>query len=342
MKAVRIHGFGDEDVLRHEDVLDSVPAAEEALVTVRATGINHVDLDIRAGISRMDLDLPAILGLEFAGEISWLPDGAPSALAVGDPVAVSYTLPCWSCEYCRTGRDNVCENRQLFGVTRPGGYAEMVAVPLAALIPLPGALTASDAAAVQVAFSTAWHVLMTRGGLTSDQTVLIHAAGSGVGSAALQVASLAGARIIATASTREKLDLAAEYADETVNYTEAGWPERVRELTAGKGVDVVLSHVGGDELKNSFEAVRDDGIIVLVGGHSGEVVPLDIIPFFRREIRLVGSSRATRHEIETVFELAAMGKLRPVVHGVFALAEASAAHSELSSRRVFGKVLLTP
>lgn len=227
-------------------------------------------------------------------------------------------------------------------MTRPGGYAELAAVPVDALLPLGGGLSHRDAAAVQVAFSTAWHVLITRGGLRPGQIVLVHAAGSGIGSAALQIAAMAGATIVATASSDEKLKRAAAYTDLLVNYSNPGWREQVMELTAGEGVDVVMSHVGGDEFLGSLEVVKDDGMVVVVGGHSGEVVPLDLIPFFRRQVRLAGSSRATRHEIEQVLDLAARGVFRPQVHSVHPLSEISTAHEELASRTAFGKVLVEP
>lgn len=342
MKAVRIHAFGDESVLTFEDAPDPVPGQGEAVVAIGAIGVNHVELDIRAGISRMDLALPAILGLEFAGTVAWLPDDAATNVKVGDSVAVAYTVPCWTCHYCRTGRDNICRSRALFGVNRPGGYAELASVPVGSLIPLNPGMSLAAAAASQIAFSTAWHVLMTRGELTSGQTVLVHAAGSGIGSAAIQIASMIGARVIATASTAPKRERAARYADATVDYTKPGWPSEVRALTGGEGVDVVMSHVGGEEIVGSLEAVRDDGIVVVVGGHSGEVVPLDIIPFFRRQVRLVGSSRATRAELELVLDLVARGRLEPVVHREFPLSEAARGHAELRDRHVYGKVLLRP
>lgn len=340
MKAVRIHEFGPEEVLLYEEAPNPVPTDGEALVRVVAAALNHVDLDVRAGTSRMRLDLPAILGLEFAGEVAALPPSAGTDIAEGDPVAVTYTIPCRACGYCRTGRDNICSHRQLFGVTRPGGYAEFVAAPIGALIPLPDGFSPVAAAASQVAFSTAWHVLITRARLRTAQTVLIHAAGSGIGSAALQVASVAGARIIATASDSEKLTRALRFADEGIDYTDPQWPQHVLDLTEGRGVDVVMSHVGGDEYAGSMEVVKADGVVVIVGAHGGEVVPLDLVSFFRREVRQIGSSRATRSEIEHVLGLAARGVFEPQIHRTYPLEEAATAHRDLASRGVSGKLIL--
>jgi NADPH:quinone reductase-like Zn-dependent oxidoreductase len=198
------------------------------------------------------------------------------------------------------------------------------------------------AAASQVAFSTAWHVLMTRGGLSAGQSVLIHAAGSGIGSAALQIARLAGARIIASSSSDTKLRRARDWADEVVNYSVPEWPEQVLDLTHGAGVDLVMSHAGGDEFRGSLRAVRDDGIVVVVGGHAKEVVDIDLVSLFRRQLRIIGSSRATQVEIRKVIGLVAQGILVPTVHSVLPLSEAAVGHRVLADRQAYGKILLTP
>lgn len=342
MKAVRIHEHGGPEVLGLEDVPDPAPADGEAIVRIDAAALNHVELDIRAGISNMALGLPLIPGLEMAGTVAEIRGQAPPGIAVGTSVAVSYTVPCWECHYCRTGRDNICRNRQTFGTSRPGSYAEYTAAPMSALIPLREGIDTQAAAAAQIAFSTAWHVLMTRGRLAAGMTVLIHAAGSGIGSAGLQIARLAGARVFVTSSSAEKLDRAKQWADETIDYTDPAWPDQVLELTGGAGVDLVMSHVGGDEFRGSIRAVADDGRIVVVGGHSEEVVGVDLISLFRRQLQIIGSSRATQVELRKVLDLVADGTFVPQIHGTLPLAEAAAAHELLDSRQVYGKVLLRP
>ena len=341
MKAVRFHEFGGPEVLLFEDVPDPEPLPGEALIRVRAAAINHVDLDVRAGISRMPIPLPHVPGLEFAGEVAAVRGGGN--IKEGDRVWAPYTMPCRRCEFCLTGRDNSCDDRDTFGLTRQGGYAELVAAPADSLRPLPDALSFEDAAAVQIAASTAWHVLINRASLRAGQTVLIHAAGSGIGSAAVQIASLAGAVVFATASTDEKLRRAEELgARRLINYARDDFAERVMDLTGGRGVDVIMEHVGGDVFTKSLECLKKDGVMVVVGGHAGEVAALDIIPFFRRQLRLVGSSRATQRELDTVMGLAAEGALKPVVYRALPLAEAAAAHRIVDSREAFGKVLLLP
>ena len=341
MKAVRFHEFGGPDVLSFEDVPDPEPLPGEALIHVRAAAINHVDLDVRAGVSRMPIPLPHVPGLEFAGEVAAV--RGCGSVKEGDRVWAPYTMPCRRCEFCLTGRDNSCDDRDTFGLTRQGGYAEFATAPAEYLRSLPDTLSFEDAAAVQIAASTAWHVLINRASLQAGQTVLIHAAGSGIGSAAVQIARLTGAEVFATASTDEKLQRAkALGARHLINYARDDFAARVMDLTGGRGVDVIMEHVGGDVFTKSLECLKKDGVMVIVGGHAGEVAPLDIIPFFRRQLRLVGSSRATQRELDTVMGLAAEGALKAVVHYALPLPEAAEAHRIVDSRQAFGKVLLVP
>jgi NADPH:quinone reductase-like Zn-dependent oxidoreductase len=342
MKVAWFHEFGGPEVLVCEETGKPTPGAGEAVVRVRAVGINHVDLDVRAGTSRIPLSFPHILGREFAGEVAALGHKA-SSLKEGDRVWVSCRVPCSACEFCLSGRDNLCERGGYFGMDLPGGYAEFVKVPVANLQRLPSHVSFPDAAASQIAFGTAWHVLINRGGLRAGHTVLIQAAGSGIGSAAVQVAKLAGATIFATASSEQKLQRAkALGAHHLINYKEENFAQRVLELTGGKGVDVIMEHVGGDVFTRSLECLKTDGVIVTVGAHAGEIVPLDIIPFFRRQLRLVGSKNASVTELRTVMEFVAEGRLKPVIHATFPLADAAEAHRVVASREIFGKVLLLP
>ena len=342
MKVSWFHRFGGPEVLVCEETGKPTPAAGEAVVRVRAVGINHVDLDIRSGSSRIPLSFPHILGREFAGEVAAIADQA-NPLKEGDRVWVSCRVPCATCEFCLSGRDNLCERGGYFGMDLPGGYAEFVKVPVSSLQPLPSHVSFQDAAASQIAFGTAWHVLINRGGLRAGNSVLIQAAGSGIGSAAIQVAKLAGATIFATASSEQKLQRAkALGAHHVINYSKENFAERVLDLTGGKGVDVIMEHIGGDVFTRSLECLKVDGVIITVGAHAGEVVRFDIIPFFRKQLRLVGSKNASTTELRTVMGMVAEGRLKPVIHAAFPLAEAAEAHRTVDSREIFGKVVLLP
>lgn len=341
MKAAWFHQFGGPDVLVYEETTAPTPAPGEALVRVRAVGVNHVDLDVRAGTARIPLKFPHILGREFAGEVAAL-GSAGSSHKEGDRVWVESRLACGQCEFCLTGRDNLCATGGFFGMQLPGGYAEYVKVPIASLHPLPAAVSFEAAAASQIAFGTAWHVLFNRGGLAAGQTVLIQAAGSGIGSAAVQVAKFAGATVIATAGSEQKLLRArALGADHLINYTkDQNFAGQVLALTGGQGVDLVMEHIGGQVFTQSLECLKTDGTMVTVGAHAGEVVPLDIIPFFRRQLKLVGSRNATLFEIRTVMRLVAEGLLKPVIHATLPMSQAAEAHRVVGSRDIFGKVVL--
>jgi len=340
MKVAWFHKFGGPEVLVHEEAPKPTPKPGEALVRVRAVGINHVDLDHRAGTSRIPLTFPHILGREFAGELA----GNAGDFKEGDRVWVTCRIPCRRCELCLAGRDNLCVKEGYFGLDIPGGYAEYVAVPIANLNALPSHVRFEDAAAAQIAFGTAWHVLINRGSLQAGQTVLIQAAGSGIGSAAVQVAKLAGAAmIIATASSEKKLAQAkALGATHLINYSGGKFADQVMALTGGRGVDVIMEHIGGEVFIESLKCLARGAIIVTVGAHAGEVVQFDIIPFFRRELRLAGSKNASVLELRKVMGLVADGKLKPVIHKALPLAQAAEAHRVVDSRDFFGKVILLP
>lgn len=340
MKVAWFHKFGGPEVLVHEEAPKPAPKPGEALVRVRAVGINHVDLDHRAGTSRIPVTFPHILGREFAGELA----GNAGDFKEGDRVWVTCRIPCRKCELCLAGRDNLCLKEGYFGLDIPGGYAEYVAVPIANLNALPSQVSFENAAAAQIAFGTAWHVLINRGGLQAGQTVLIQAAGSGIGSAAVQVAKLAGAAmIIATASSEKKLEQAkALGATHLINYSKEKFAEKVMALTGGRGVDVVMEHIGGEVFTQSLQCLARGAIIVTVGAHAGEVVQFDIIPFFRRELRLAGSKNASVLELRKVMGLVAEGKLKPIVHKALPLSQAAEGHRVVDSRDFFGKVVLLP
>jgi len=342
VKAVRIHEHGAREVLRYEDVPDPVPGEDEVLVRVRSCALNHFDVDLRENLSRWDFPLPWTLGLEFAGDVASLGPGV-EGLAAGDRVWVLHEIPCLQCEHCRAGEDNRCLAARMWSVQMEGGYAEYVAAPARAVFRLPESVGYDEAAAAQIVFTTAWHMLVTRGRVKAGETVLVSAAGSGVGHAAIQIAKLAGATVITTAGSDEKLEAArADGADHGINYRRERVTERALELNGGRGVDVVVEHVGGEQFGACLAALRKGGRLVTCGGHAGEVVDLDIIPLFRNEWEVIGSRTGTTAEIRLVMDLVAEGRLRPRIHAALPLAEAAEAHRILESREHFGKVVLNP
>lgn len=341
MHAIRFHEFGGEDRLRYEAVADPVPGPGEVVVRVRACGVNHLDLDLRRGTSRFPVALPHVLGMEFSGEVVAVGTGVTTA-KVGDRVMAS-AIPCETCRYCRSGRDNLCPEARHYGVLTHGAYAGYVKSPARGLLPVPPGLGFEAAAAIQIAFGTAWHMLIVKGGLRAGEEILINGAGSGVGSAGIQVACHAGARVIATGGSDEKLERAkALGAQAVINYHREPLAATVLALTGGRGVDLVFEHVGGDLFIQSLACLAPDGRLVTCGAHAGEVVPLDIVPLFRRQQQIIGSRRGTRQEVETVADLVARGVFAPVIHGVYPLRDAPEVHRIIAERRQFGKLVLVP
>jgi len=336
-----IEEYGGSNVLKSMEMPEPILGRSEVLVRVAACGVNHVDLDIRSGVSRLPIVLPHVLGLEPVGVIEQVGMDV-SHVSVGDSVAVIHQVSCNTCRYCVTGQDQLCTDASLFGVHRYGGYASHVVAPAASVVVLPDETDLCAVAASQTTVSTAWHALRVRTNVMPGDLVLINAAGSGVGTAAIQVARLLGARVIASAGSDEKLANARRLgAVETVNYRSERLSERIRMITGGGGVNVILDCVGGDVLEQSMASLAPNGAVVTVGAHAGEVVPTDIISLFRNQRSLIGSVRATQAEIRHSIDLVARGVVAPSIAAVLPMERAGEAHDMLSERKVFGRVVLT-
>jgi NADPH:quinone reductase-like Zn-dependent oxidoreductase len=342
LKAVLFHEFGHSNVLRVEEIDDPRPGAGEVLIRNRASALNHLDIDVREGISRFPVAFPHILGVEVAGEIVEVGKGV-TGWAPGDRVNPYIIGTCGECRFCRSGRESLCLTPGFISFSTGGGFAEMLVCPTRQLVRIPDGVSFEDAAALQVAFATAWHMLFTRARLMAGETVMINSVGSGIGSAAVQLARRAGAFVIGNASSDEKLARARELGlDEGINHATEDVVGRVMELTDEAGVDVVFEHVGGDLFQKGLESLGKDGRLVICGAHAGEVVPFDIIPFFRAQKRIIGSFVYSRLEVEKCFDLLARGQVEPLVHSTFPLERAAEAMDVMERREHFGKILLTP
>lgn len=342
MKAVRFHEFGHADVLRVEEIADPTAGPGEVTIRIRAAALNHLDVDVREGTSRFPVSVPHTLGVELAGEIEEVGEGVAD-WSPGDRVNPYIMAPCGRCRFCRTGRESLCLAAGFISFSTGGAYAERVAVSERQLVRIPDGVSFEDAAALQVAFATAWHMLFTRGRLQTGETVMINSVGSGIGSAAVQLAKQAGAFVIGNASSDEKLERARELGlDAGINHRTQDVAGEVMKLTDGAGADLVYEHVGGELFQKALDSLTKDGRMVICGGHSGEVVPFDIIPFFRTQKSVIGSFVYTRDEVEKVFSLAARGLIRPLVHTTFPLDKAAEAMDLMERRENFGKILLIP
>lgn len=325
MKAVTFSQTGGPDVLQLGEVPDPELGGDEALVKVRFAGVNHFDLHLRQGF-RFDLRFPHTLGLDASGDVVAVGADVDESL-VGTAVVPRYLLPTY----------------EMLGVHRPGGYAEYICVPAGSLIVKPETLTYQQAAAIPLPFSAAWRALTTRGGLQSGETVLITAASGAVGTAAIQLAKHLGAQVIACSGSDRKLKLAEELgADLGVNHRTDDLASRVRDLTAGAGVDFVLDSVGGDVLEQSLKALAHGGRIVTLGSMARDDVTVNIPDMYLGEHALIASLGAAPEELDRVVELAAEGVVRPVIDRILPLAQAGDAHRAMEAGEVFGRILLEP
>ncbi len=342
MKAVVIHEHGGLEVLRIEQVADPVPAPDEVLIEVKACALNHLDLWVRRGVPGQKMPLPMIPGCDISGIVK---EAGASArgIKVGDRVVVSPGISCRRCYQCLSGRDNLCDSYGIIGENMNGGCAELVCVPRVNVIPIPGRLSFEEAAAIPLCFLTAYHMLSTRAQLQPGETVMIHGAGSGVSSAAIQIAKLLGARVIATAGSDAKLDRARELgADERINYKKYDFYEEVKRITGRQGVEVILDHVGADTWTRNIRSLRRGGRLVMCGVTSGYEVATDLRYIFFRRLSILGSTMGSKGELLQVMNLVKQGKLKPVIDSVFPLADIAAAHRKLEERKVFGKIVVNP
>ncbi len=342
MRAIVFESFGGPGVLEAREVPEPEIRPDEVRVRVRACGVNHLDLWVRGGLPGIMPEMPHILGNDVVGEAAAV-GAAVRHVAVGQKVIVNPTLSCGACEACMRGDDNLCRQHDVLGRRRQGGYAEYVAVPGANCLPYPERLSWEQAAAVPLVFLTAWHMLVTRARLRAGEDVLVIGAGSGVGSAAVQIARLLGARVIATAGSAAKLERArALGAQETIDHAREDVAARVREITKRKGVEVVCEHVGGRVFETGVAALARDGRLVTCGATTGAKVALDLNVLFGRHLSLMGSWMGRRADMVEVLGHVARGALEPVVDSVLPLAEARRAHERIEARAHFGKVVLVP
>lgn len=338
MKAVRFHEHGGPDVLRYEDAPDPEPREGDAIVRVRAVALNHLDIWNRRGIKGLSFRFPHIAGADIAGEVVSAADGSwPS----GRRVMLQPGRSCGSCEACLDGRDNDCARYDVLGSQSDGGYAEYIRVPLQNLIAVPDAIGFVEAAAFPLTFLTAWHMLVTRAKVRPGEDVLVLGAGSGVGQAAIQIASLHGARVFATAGTDEKLAKARQIgASEVINHRTHDIGDEVRRLTSKRGVDIVIEHVGVATWEQSVKSLSRGGRLVTCGATTGYDARLDLRFLFTRQYTVMGSYMGTKAELQRAAQFFFAGQLRPIIDTTYPLSRAAEAHQRLEKGEHFGKIVL--
>ncbi len=342
MKAVRFHQHGGLDVLNYEDAPVPKILANEVLVKVKACALNHLDVWLRGGVPGWKLEMPHIVGSDVSGEVAEAGSLA-TRVRPGDRVLVCPGIGCGQCEMCFRGMDSACRQFTVLGVFTQGGYAEYVKVPEVNALSIPGDLSFDEAAAVPLVFLTAWHMLFTRAQLKPGEDVLVIGAGSGVGSAAIQIAKLVNARVMATAGADWKLEKARELgADEVINHARQSIAGEVKRLTDKRGVDVVLDHVGSAVWEACFDSLATYGRLVTCGMTTGADLKLNGQGLFARQRTILGSFMGGKAELVEALKFIGQRKLRAVIDSVFPLKEAAAAQRKMEGREFFGKILLRP
>jgi NADPH:quinone reductase-like Zn-dependent oxidoreductase len=342
MKAVYLTEHGGIDVLTYGELPEPVPSEGEVLVRVHACGVNHADLWIRKGLPFLKVKFPFVPSGDVAGEVAAL-GPATEGPTVGTRVVLNPGVSCGRCERCLSGEDNLCAHFRVLGEHLHGGGAEFVKVPVANLVPLPAGVPFVSAACIPGVFITTWNMIFDQGKLAPGEWVLIHAGGSGVGSAAIQLARLVGANVIATAGSDEKVAKAkALGAHHGINYKTHDFLHEVRRITKKRGVDMVIEHIGEDVWERSMLCLAAGGRLVTCGATSGYLPKTNLRHVFFRNLRIFGTHLGRKASLFRIIQLVDEGKLQPVLDRVLPLKDVRLAHQLLEQREQFGKVVLVP
>ena len=341
-KEIRLHEGLSLERLEYREVPDPTPGPGQVLVEVWGCGLNHLDVWAVQSPPSHRRSEPRIPGADIAGVVKSVGESV-MAVKPGDRVILHPALPCHSCNFCLTGRDNLCQSKGGLGGSWDGGLAEYAVVPEWNVIPLPGPISLIDGASLPTVFLTSWHMLVARAKVQPGDTVLVNAAGSGVGIAAIQIARLFGARVLASAGSEPKLEKARDLgAEGLINYSTHLLYEEVMKLTNGGGVDIVIDSLAGDLMEQSVEALAPGGRLVNSGCTLGNWARVNVGRMLMKETSVMGSEVGSKHELLQTVKHVSEGRLRAVVDRVFPLSEARKAVEYLADRKQFGKVVVVP
>jgi NADPH:quinone reductase-like Zn-dependent oxidoreductase len=341
MKAAVIQEHGEVDKLRIEEVPEPKFAEDEVVVKVQSAGLNHLDIWVRKGRGNLDLPKPHILGSDAAGVIVTVGKNVNN-VSIGDEVIINPGLSCGRCEYCNRGQQSECISFGILGMTRPGTFAELVAVPSRNVRPKPSHMSFNEAGAFVLAHLTAWRMLMTRAQLKPGQTVLIHGIGGGVALSALQLAKLTDAEVIVTSSSDKKLEHAGLIgADHTINYRAVeDIAQHVKDITSGRGVDIAIDTVGAATWPIDFSAVRRGGKIVLCGVTSDAQAATDLRTLYWNQLTILGSTMGSEEDLHQMLKAVNQAKLKPVIDSTAKLENIQDATDRMETAEQFGKIVL--
>jgi NADPH:quinone reductase-like Zn-dependent oxidoreductase len=342
VKAAFINSHGELEQLSIGEFEVPQIKPNEVLIEAKFGALNHIDLFLVKGWPGLNLKMPHILGSDGSGVIKEI-GSAVTTIKVGDRVTINPGLSCGKCYYCLSGNQNFCDQFSIMGETQWGTFSEAFKVPEQNTLLIPNKSSFELAAAAPLTFLTAWRALTTQANLKQDQVILIHGAGGGVSTAAIQIAKYLGAVVITTTSNAEKVKMAENLgADYVFNYKKDPDFSKViySEITNKKGVDVVLDSVGKNTFQNSLRLLRPGGCLVTPGATTGSIAEIDIRQIFWKQIKVIGSTMSNQKEFREVMNLIFQNKLHPVIDKIFPLTEVKEAEDYLGEGKQFGKVLL--
>ena len=342
MQAVQFTDHGEREVIEYGDYPDPAVGDGEVLVDVKAGALNHLDVWTRRGLPGLELEMPHVPGSDAAGVVREV-GPAVTRFEEGDRVALLAGVNCGDCEFCRHGEETMCETYHIIGEHVPGVHAELAAIPEDNLVRVPEGVDWETAAAAPLVFQTAWRMLVTRAKIQAGEKVLVLGASGGVGHAAVQIAAHAGAEVYATGSSEAKLEAAREHgADYAINYEDEAFDERIYGLTDGRGVDIVVDHIGEATYADSLRSLAKGGRLVTCGATTGPNPGAQLNRIFWEQLQVIGSTMGTRGECDDVLELVWDGTFEPAIREILPMSETARAHELLEDRDGFGKVVVVP
>jgi len=340
MRAAVIYEHGGLDRVMVEEVTEPKPHKDEVILNVKSAGLNHLDIWVRKGRPGLKVAMPHILGSDAAGVVAAVGDNV-TKVKVGDEVVLNPGLSCGLCEYCRRGQQSECFSFGIVGMSRQGTFAEYVAVPAQNIYPKPAYMNFDQAGTFILVCLTAWRMLFTRAQLRPGETLLLHGIGGGVALCALQLAKLIGACVIITSSSDSKLTRAKQIgADHTINYKTVDVVERVKDITSGRGVDVVIDTVGAATWPIDFSAVRRGGKIVLCGITTGAKAETNLQALYWNQLTIMGSTMGSDEDFRRMLQAVTIAKLKPVIDSVEPLENIRVAMGKMEAGEQFGKIVL--
>ncbi len=342
MQAAFFEQHGGPEVLKYGELKDPKAAPGEVIVGVKACAMNHLDIWARIGLPGVPIPLPHILGADVCGVVLETAPDVPG-FQMGDRVIISPGQLPETAVKDYEGRDSYSPEFRILGLQTQGGYAEKVAVPMRWVVRVSDKYNFEEWASFPLVSLTAYHMLVTRANLQKGETVLVHAAGSGVGSVAIQLAKHLGARVITTVGDEKKVSRAKSLgADEVILYKTEDFAEKVNKISGGKGIEVVFDHIGPDTWPKNLKCLARGGRLVTCGSTSGPKSEVEVRFLFSKQLSILGAYMGSFAELRSVLDIIQKGAIKPVIDEIFPLKDARKAHERMESRKNFGKIILKP